>query len=224
MKILLVEDDLRLAKALVQILEHAGHTPEAVHDGETGLQWAQLGSYDLLILDVMLPKLDGFSIASQLRREGVDTPILMLTARSAVSDRVTGLDSGADDYLTKPFEAAEFLARIRALGRRQGKVVFETLTFGDLSLDLESLELSCSSSKEDPLRLSPREFELMRMLLENPGRTISKDQIIDRVWDNDAEANSVEAYVSFLRKKLAFLGSKAKIETLRGAGYRLAEE
>ncbi len=221
MQVLIVEDDVRLAQALGHILEENGYLVDMVHDGQSGVDWAETGIYDVIILDVMLPKMDGFSVASVLRRKNVSTPILLLTARDAVPDKITGLDSGADDYMTKPFSPAELLAHLRALTRRQGDVVFETLAAGDLSLNVESYDLACGSKS---IHLSYKEFSLARILMANPGQVISKEQIIAKVWgvESTAEDNNVEAYVSFLRKKLAFLGSKAHIETLRKAGYRLA--
>lgn len=220
MNILVVEDDTRLSDALAHILRENGYEADAVHDGATGLEWAASGSYDVVILDVMLPKMDGFSVVAELRRRGVSTPVLLLTARDAVPDKITGLDSGADDYMTKPFSPAELLAHLRALTRRQGEVVFETLSFADLVLNLESFDLACGGKS---IHLSFKEFALAKVLLSNPGQVVSKDLLIEKVWgiESSAEDNNVEAYISFLRKKLAFLGSAARIETLRKAGYRL---
>ena len=223
MRVLVVEDDVRLAQALGRILEENGYDSDIVHDGVSGRDWATSGLYDVVILDVMLPKLDGFSVVAELRRGGVSTPVLLLTARDAVPDKITGLDSGADDYMTKPFSPAELLAHLRALTRRQGEVVFETLAAGDLSLNLESFDLSCGAKS---IHLSFKEFSLARVLLANPGQVVSKDLLIEKVWgvESSAEDNNVEAYVSFLRKKLAFLGSTTRIETLRKAGYRFVAD
>lgn len=220
MQVLIVEDDLRLAQALGHILEENGYVVDTVHDGENGTAYGESGLYDVIVLDVMLPKRDGFSVASALRRKGVNTPILLLTARDAVTDKITGLDSGADDYMTKPFAPAELLAHLRALTRRQGDVLFETLRAGDLSLNLESYDLSCGSKS---IHLSHKEFSIAKMLLRNPGQVISKELLIAKIWgvDSTAADNNVEAYISFLRKKLTFLGSSCRIETLRKAGYRL---
>lgn len=220
MRVLIVEDDVRLASALEHILRENGYEAEAVHNGEDGLQWALVGSYDVIILDAMLPKRDGFSVVSELRRRNVSTPVLLLTARSAVPDKICGLDSGADDYMTKPFSPAELLAHLRALTRRQGEVAFETLAFADLTLNLESFDLSCG---EKSIHLSFKEFSLARMLIAHPRQVVSKELLIEKIWgsESSAEDNNVEAYVSFLRKKLRFLGSRAQIETLRKAGYRL---
>ncbi len=207
MQVLIVEDDVRLAAALERILEENGYVVDTVHDGQSGVDWGETGIYDVIILDVMLPKMDGFTVASSLRRKNISTPILLLTARDAVPDKITGLDSGADDYMTKPFSPAELLAHLRALTRRQGEVVFETLDAGDLSLNVESYDLSCGGKS---IHLSYKEFSLARILMANPGQVISKEQIIAKVWGVESTAeDNVEAYVSFLRKKLSFLGSKA---------------
>ena len=220
MQILVVEDDKRLADALVAILENAGYQAEAVYDGQSGLAYAQSGLYACMVLDVMLPKMNGFDVATQLRRENNGIPILMLTARSALSDTVGGLDAGADDYMTKPFAPVELLARIRSLTRRQGEVVFESLSFGDVKLDLDSYELSCAAKS---IRLSKKEFGIMKILMSNPTRVTSKDALITEVWgyDSNADDNNVEAYISFLRKKLRFVGSSVRIVSLRKLGYRL---
>lgn len=222
MHILVVEDDVRLAEALARILEDNGYTVDTVHDGQAGIDYGSAGIYDVIILDVMLPKADGFTVAQSLRREHVSTPILLLTARDATADKITGLDSGADDYMTKPFSPAELMAHLRALARRQGDVVFETLVAGDLTLNLESLDLTCGDAA---VRLSQKEFAIARILLGSPGAVISKEALITRAWgpDSSASDNNVEAYISFLRKKIAHVGSTAKIETIRSVGYRLAE-
>ena len=166
MHVLVVEDDARLAEALARILEDNGYATDVVHDGEAGVQYGETGLYDVIILDVMLPKADGFTVAQNLRRAHVSTPILLLTARDAVSDKICGYDSGADDYMTKPFSPAELLAHLRALTRRQGDVVFETLTVGDLTLNLESMDLTCG---DESIRLSQKEFAIARILLGSPG-------------------------------------------------------
>lgn len=222
MKILIVEDDTRLAQALAHILEENHYDVDAVGDGATGLEWASSGIYDVIILDVMLPKMSGFDVVAELRRDNISTPVLLLTARDAVSDKITGLDSGADDYMTKPFSPAELMAHLRMLTRRQGEVVFEKLQFADLSLQLDSLELSCG---EKTIHLSVKEFSIAKILMTNPTQVASKELLIDRVWgaDSTAEDNNVEAYISFLRKKLRFLQSRAKIETIRKVGYRLID-
>ena len=194
---------------------------DVVYDGQSGYDYASGGDYyDVLVLDVMLPKLDGFEIVRRLRQENVSTPILMLTARTQLTDKVEGLDRGADDYMTKPFQPEELLARLRALTRRQGEVVVDVLKFDDLELSLGTCDLSCG---DKTVHLSYKEFEVLQTLMGNPGQTISKEQLIARVWgvDSAAEDNNVEAYISFLRKKLHFLESKAEIITLRKIGYRL---
>lgn len=222
MRVLVVEDDVRLARALQRILEENDYETDITHDGEEGLLWARTGNYDVLVLDVMLPKRDGCEVAAQLRRESISTPILLLTARGAVPDKIRGLDSGADDYMTKPFSPAELLAHIRALTRRQGEVVFERLSFADVALNLDTRVLSC---KDKQLTLSAKEFALARLFLANPLQVISKDTIMERVWGSQSAVsdNNVEAYVSFFRKKLRFLEAKAHVETLSKAGYRLVD-
>ena len=220
MQILIVEDDIRLAKAVKQILEENNYQVDMVHDGQSGLDYAETGIYDVVILDVMLPVMDGFEVAKQLRRKDVSTPILMLTARSQIPDKIEGLDSGADDYMTKPFSPAEMLAHLRALTRRTGQVVFETLRVDDLELNLESHDLSREGKS---INLSFKEFSIMNILMANKGQIVSKETLISKVWGVESSAvdNNVEAYISFLRKKLKFLGSTAQIETLRKVGYRL---
>ena len=222
MQILIVEDDVRLAQAVGKILEENNYQVDMVHDGQSGLDYAESGIYDVVILDVMLPKMNGFEVAKQLRRAGVDTPVLMLTARGQIPDKIEGLDSGADDYMTKPFSPAELLAHLRALTRRTGQVVFETLTFSDLELNLESHDLSREGKS---INLSFKEFSIMNILMTNKGQIVSKDTLISKVWGIESSAvdNNVEAYISFLRKKLKFLGSTAQIETIRKVGYRLIE-
>ncbi|EOS51030.1 response regulator transcription factor [Adlercreutzia caecimuris] len=222
MHVLVVEDDVRLAEALARILEDNGYIVDTVHDGQAGIDYGGSGAYDVIILDVMLPKVDGFAVAQRLRRAHVSTPILLLTARDATTDKIAGLDAGADDYMTKPFSPAELMAHLRALTRRQGDVVFETLTAGDLTLNLESLDLTCGA---ETIRLSQKEFAIARILLGSPGAVVSKEALIARAWgpDSNASENNVEAYISFLRKKIGHVGSTARIETIRSVGYRLAE-
>lgn len=219
MQILIVEDDIRLAQALEKILKDNGYDVDAVHDGEMGLNYGLTNMYDVIILDVMLPSKNGFEITRELRRAGLNTPILLLTARDATSDKITGFDSGADDYMTKPFSPAELMAHLRALTRRQGEVLFEHLDVGDLQLNLESYELTCG---EKSIQLSFKEFSILKILMSNPSTVVSKDTLIERAWGADSTAgdNNVEAYISFLRKKLAHLSSKSKIDTIRRAGYR----
>ena len=223
MNILVVEDEKNLADALVKIISDAGFRCEAVYDGKAGLVSCQSGLYDAAVMDVMLPLMDGFEVVSQLRREGNALPILMLTARTTTSDKVEGLDSGADDYMTKPFAPAELMARLRSLMRRRGEVQFERLEYGDITLGLETCELACG---EKNIRLAYKEFAILKILMSNPDRITSKDTLIDKVWgvDSSAESNNVEAYISFLRKKLQFVRSNVKIVTQRKMGYHLEYE
>lgn len=220
MNILVVEDERNLADAICRILEDEGYNAEAAYDGKAGLAYAESCMYDAAILDVMLPGMDGFEIVRELRRAGSELPVMMLTAKTSTADKVEGLDCGADDYMTKPFEAPELLARVRALTRRKGEMVIDTLTFGDLTLDLSSHDLACG---EQSVHLSKREFDVLQMLMKGTNRIVSKQDLLTRVWGADADAseNSVEAYVSFLRKKIRHLKSKVEITTLRMLGYRL---
>ena len=219
MKILIIEDEILLADSLRAMLEGKGFSVEAVHDGETGAEYAETGVYDLLILDVMMPGLDGYQVARQVRARRCGTPILMLTARSSLEDRIEGLNAGADYYLTKPFDTRELLACIGALLRRQGAEVNE-LSYGNTALDLSSGTLVCG---EKQLRLSAREFDVMRYLLQMKGQNVSKEAILARVWgfDSNAVENHVEVYVGFLRKKLAAIGSNVRIAAMRRLGYHL---
>ncbi|MDO4503334.1 MAG: response regulator transcription factor [Coriobacteriia bacterium] len=225
MQVLIVEDDKPLAQALAQILTDNGYAVDVVHDGADGLAYAQSGIYDVVVLDLMLPKMNGFDVVAQLRRDRVATPVLLLTARDSVPDKIQGLDSGADDYMTKPFSPAELMAHLRALTRRQGEVVFETLTGGDLELNLTSEDLICRADPTAPksIHLSHREFQLAQVLLANFGAVVTRETLIAKIWGYDSytEDNSVEAYVSFLRKKLRFLKSRTQIKTLRKVGYSL---
>ena len=219
MKILIIEDEKILADSLKTLLEGKGFEVEAVYDGETGKEYALLGIYDLLILDVMMPKMDGYEVARQVRSQRCSTPILMLTAKSEVEDRIRGLNSGADYYLTKPFDTAELLACINALLRRQGNQVDE-LVFGNTSLDLSSGKLICG---EKSVRLSAKEFDVMRLLMQSKDRNLSKEALLSRVWgyDSNAVENHVEVYIGFLRKKLRSIGSDISIEAIRRLGYHL---
>ena len=219
MKILIIEDERLLADSLRALLTQKGFEAECVYDGESGAEYTVLGVYDLLILDVMIPGLDGYEVARTVRAKRCGTPILMLTARSGLEDRIQGLDAGADYYLTKPFDSRELLACVNALLRRQGAQVDE-LTFGNTSLDLSSCMLLCG---EKSVRLSAREFDVMRYLLQSRGSVLSKEAILAKVWGYDSSAveNHVEVYVGFLRKKLASIGSNIRIEARRRLGYHL---
>ena len=219
MKILIIEDEKLLADTLQTLLEQKGFDVEAVYDGESGAEYAELGIYDLLILDVMMPKLDGYAVARAVRAKHCGTPILMLTARSGVEDRIAGLNAGADYYLTKPFDTRELLACINALLRRKGSQVDE-MVYGNTSLDLSTGILVCGGQS---VRLSAKEFDVMRLLLQAKGQNLSKEVILARVWgyDSNATENHVEVYVGFLRKKLRSIGSNLQIAAIRRLGYHL---
>lgn len=219
MKILIIEDEKVLADSLSIMLSSKGFETEAVYDGESGEQYAMLNIYDLIILDVMLPKQDGFQVARNLRQRHCAVPILMLTARSGIDDKVDGLGAGADYYLTKPFDSRELLACVNALLRRQGTQINE-LSFGNTRLDLDSAMLLC---KENSIRLSSREFEIMRMLMTAGEKNISKESLLTKVWgyESNAVENHVEVYVGFLRKKLVSIESNIRIEAVRRLGYHL---
>ena len=219
MKILIVEDEVLLANSLKTLLEKKGFTVEVAYDGETGKDYAETGVYDLLILDVKMPRLNGYEHARQVRAERCATPILMLTAKGELEDRIEGLNAGADYYLTKPFDTRELLACINALLRRQGDQVDE-LRFGNTALDLDSGMLVCGAER---VRLSAKEFDIMRFLLQSKGNNLSKEVLLARVWgfDSNAVENHVEVYVGFLRKKLASIGSNVRIEAVRRLGYHL---
>lgn len=224
MRILVVEDELHLAEALTQILKKNNYTVDTVNDGEAGLDNALSNIYDLIILDIMLPKMDGISILKEIRKEGLGVPVILLTAKGEISDKVIGLDSGADDYLPKPFAAEELLARIRALSRRKGEVLADNnLTFGDIELNISTLKLT-KGSKE--VKLILKESQLLELLITRKNSASSKELIIEKLWGFDAEVehNHVEVYISFLRKKLLFLNSRVIINTVRGVGYILGEE
>ena len=221
MRVLIIEDEGRLASTLQDLLDMNGYTADVCHDGESGLDNALSGIYDVVLLDVMLPKMDGFTVLRNLRSAGNAVPVLMLTARSELSDRVEGLDRGADYYLTKPFEPRELLACIRALTRRQPELRnTDTLEYGDLKLDKSAFTLSCGDRS---LRLSRKEFDMMELLMRNRDMVLTKETLLLKIWgyESDAEDNNVEVYVSFLRKKLDHLHSKVKIKTIRMVGYCL---
>ena len=222
MLILIVEDEVRLASSLQDLLELGGYSADISHDGESGLDNALTGIYDVVLLDVMLPKLDGFTVLRRMRAAGNATPVLMLTARSEVADKVEGLDCGADYYLTKPFEPQELLACIRALTRRQPELRgADLLEYGDLKLDKSAFSLSCG---ERSVRLSRKEYDMMELLMRNRDLILTKETLLLKIWgyESDAEDNNVEVYISFLRKKLEHLHSGVKIKTIRMVGYCLA--
>lgn len=222
MKILIVEDERVLADSLKALLTGKGFDVDAVYDGETGVDYACLGIYDLVILDVMLPDIDGYHVSRMIREKRCTAPILMLTARSSVEDRIQGLNVGADYYLTKPFDTRELLACIHALLRRQGKQVDE-LAFGNVALDLSTYTLVCG---EKSVRLTAKEFDVMRMLLQTQSSVVSKELILAKVWgyDSGAVENHVEVYVGFLRKKLRSIGANLRIASMRRLGYYLEVE
>ena len=219
MKILIIEDEVLLADSLKELMIQKGYKADTAYDGITGEEYAELGIYDLIILDVMLPGMDGYEVAKRLRMKHLGTPILMLTARSELEDRVEGLNSGADYYLTKPFYTRELIACVHALLRRQGSQVDE-LSFGNTTLDLLSAVLA---SGEKEIRLSAREFEVMKLLLQYGEKNVTKEFILEKVWGYDSEAveNHVEVYIGFLRKKLRSIGSDVRIEAIRRLGYHL---
>ncbi len=219
MKILIVEDEKLLADSIGKLLKSKGFDVETSYDGEMGKEYAELGIYDLLILDVMMPKMNGYELAEKIRAKHLGTPILMLTAKSDLEDRIHGLNSGADYYLTKPFDTRELLACVNALLRRQGAQV-DVVAFGNTSLELASAMLVCGPNR---VRLSAKEFDIMRFLFQTGERNLSKETILARVWgyDSDAVENHVEVYIGFLRKKLASIGSDIRIEAIRRLGYHL---
>ena len=222
---MIAEDEEKLADALVQIFAKNKITADAFGNGIDALDNALTGIYDVIVLDIMMPGMNGIEVLRKIRAEGMDTPVLMFTAKDEISDKVKGLDSGADDYLTKPFATEELLARVRALGRRSSAAIVnsDVITCGDLSLDTAAYELSCGKNS---LKLGLKEFSIMELLMKNSGRVLSKETLITKIWgyDSDAEYNNVEVYISFLRKKLDFIKSNAAIKTVRGVGYTLDED
>lgn len=223
MRVLIVEDEVRLAEALGQIMKENKYASDVVYDGQDGLDYALSGQYDVVILDVMLPKRNGFDVVKEMRKQKNATPVILLTARDELSDKVTGLDCGADDYMTKPFEPEELLARCRALSRRQGDVVLDELVFDDLKLNLSANTLHCGAKS---VHLGFKEFEVLKLLMLNPKTIVPKEELITKVWgtDSNAEDNNVEAYISFLRKKFFYLGSRVIVGTVRKVGYKLEVE
>lgn len=223
MRILVVEDELHLAEALTQILKKNNYIVDTVNDGEAGLDNALSGIYDLILLDIMLPKMNGLDVLKQIRKEEITTPVVLLTAKGEISDKVVGLDSGADDYLAKPFATEELLARIRAMSRRKGDVLPDNiLRFGDIELNPETLMVTCGNKD---VKLILKESQLLELLITRKNAASSKELIIEKIWgfDSEVEHNHVEVYISFLRKKLQHLNSKVKINTVRGVGYTLQE-
>ena len=221
MRILLAEDEVSLSKALIRILEKNNHTAEAVYNGIDALQYLESGDYDAVILDVMMPGMDGVSVLRQLRARGSRVPVLILTARGEIEDKVEGLDSGANDYLTKPFDTRELLARLRAMTRGSGQNA-STLTFGNITLDRPTFTLT---SPTGAVRLANKEYQMMELLMSNPKQLLSTERIMERIWgyDTDSEINVVWVYISYLRRKLTALGADIQIRSFRNAGYSLEE-
>lgn len=222
MRVLIVEDEKRIADALGRIMKDNKYSCDVVYDGLDGFLYAESDIYDVIILDVMLPKMSGLEIVKELRNKRIKTPVLLLTARDSIQDKVSGLDSGADDYLTKPFSKEELLARIRALTRRQGEVIMDELIYADIVLSLSRYTLTCGDKS---VHLGFKEFEIIKLLMSNPKNVVQKEDIITKVWgyDSNAEDNNVEVYISFIRKKLSFIGSRVGIGTVRKIGYHLEE-
>lgn len=224
MKILIVEDTLYLAEALEQILKKQNYSVDVVHDGEKGLDYAMSGIYDVILLDIMLPKMNGISILKEIRNERLETPVILISAKGEIDDKIFGLDSGADDYLSKPFATEELLARIRVVSRRKGEVIVDnTLSFGDIRLNTANLMLS---REDKSVKITLKEAELLELLITRRNMVSSKELIIEKLWgfDSDIEHNHVEVYISFLRKKLKIVNSTVGINTIRGVGYILEEE
>ena len=223
MRLLLAEDEKELSKALCAILKHNNYSVDAVFNGQDALDYGLCENYDGIILDIMMPKKNGLDVLKELRAQGVSTPVLMLTAKAEVDDRILGLDLGADDYLTKPFSMGELLARIRAVTRRKSEFSPNLLTSGNISLNRETFELTSENSS---IRLGNKEFQMMEMLMSNPGRLISTEQFMERIWgyETEAEINVVWVYISYLRKKLANLNANVEIKAVRGVGYTLEEK
>jgi DNA-binding response OmpR family regulator len=222
MRILLAEDEKEMSNALVAILKHNNYSIDAVYDGAVALDYGLTGNYDVIILDVMMPMLNGLEVLAKLREKGIATPILMLTAKSQIEDRIKGLDTGADDYLSKPFAMGELLARVRAMSRRKAEFTPNLIQLGNISLNKENYELS---NGEASVRLSNKEYQMLEMLMNHSKRLISTEQFMERIWGYDAEAeiNVVWVYISYLRKKLESLGANVKLKAVRGVGYTLEE-
>lgn len=220
MRILIVEDETGLAEAVGAILKKERYSVDIANDGQIGLEYALTDDYDCILLDIMLPKMNGLDVLSCLRVKEIETPVILLTARSETEDKIKGLDCGADDYLTKPFSTGELLARIRAATRRKGTVTDINPKYGDIVLDMKKGEIICGANS---VVLGRKEFQMMELLISNAGSVVTKDKFVIKIWgyDDDSEYNNVEVYVSFLRKKLAMLNSRVQIKTRRGIGYCL---
>lgn len=222
MKLLVVEDEKRMAQALCQLLRLEKYEVDHCDNGADGLDAIESGMYDAVILDVMLPRKNGLEVAKEARAKGIKTPIIMLTAKSELDDKVMGLDCGADDYLTKPFMTKELLARLRALLRRNGNTADGSLSYGDIALDKNMFTLTCVTNGQS-VRLSEKEYRLLEYLIMNGGQILTREQLAVKIWgyESDAEYNNVEVYLSFTRKKLVFVGAKTEIKAVRGIGYEL---
>lgn len=222
MRLLFAEDEKSLSRAITAILKKNHYEVDAVYDGKEALAYLECGTYDGAILDIMMPKKDGLTVLKEIRRQGINTPVLMLTAKAEIDDRVLGLDSGANDYLTKPFAAPELLARIRAMTRTQMTQNTSSLSFGNLSLNQTSFELSSPSGS---YQLTNKEFQLLELLMANPGQVISSDRLFEKIWgyESDADPSVIWVYISYLRKKLTALNASVRIRAIRNAGYRLEE-
>ena len=220
MRILIVEDEIALAAVLTEILRKNNYSVDAVHDGVDGLDYALSGVYDAILLDIMLPRMDGLQMLRKLRSNGDSTPVLLLTAKSEIEDKVKGLDVGADDYITKPFNTEELLARVRSAVRRKDTFISEGKSFADITIDSNTLKIS---TKEDEIKASLKEYQILEMMIANPDRIITKEQFVEKIWgyDFEGEYNSVEVYISFVRKKLSAIGSDVRIKAHRGIGYSL---
>jgi DNA-binding response OmpR family regulator len=220
LRILLAEDERSLSRAIIALLERNNYSADAVYDGEEALAYLEAGNYDALILDIMMPKMDGLTVLRRLRERGNPIPVLMLTAKSEVSDKVLGLDSGANDYLTKPFSTQELMARIRAMTRSQAGQTSSKLTFGNITLDQTTFELT---SPTGSFRLANKEYQMMELMMRNPRQLISSERFLERIWgyDSEVEINVVWVYISYLRKKLAALHADIQIKVTRNAGYSL---
>ena len=224
MRILLIEDEVQLSDALVAVFKKQHYSTDAVYSGDEGYEYARTGIYDVILLDVMLPGTDGFTVLKKLRAQKVKTPVIMMTALGETEDRIKGLDYGADDYIPKPFDTNELLARIRAVARRKDNDLVDeyTLKFGDLSLDLKAYTLTSGS---DSIKVSVKEYEILKYLMEHPQFIATRDDMITKIWgfDNELESNNIEVYISFIRKKLAHIKSNVTVVTVRGVGYKLED-
>ena len=225
MRVLLVEDEVALAEAVAASLKKENYTVDVSYDGLDGLDQGLTGIYDVILLDIMLPKMNGVEVLRELRREKIITPVIMLTAKSTIDDKLNSFETGADDYITKPFHTKELIARIRAGSRRKGEIEDAVIKFGDLALDTKLCEISCIETGQS-MKLIAKEFQMLEYMLKNKRQVITKEQFIEKVWgfESDAEYNSVEVYISFIRKKMSFIGCTTKIKAVRGIGYVLEEQ